>query len=758
MPADRTVDSSSQSAADSLSSRSKAAKKLRTPGACDLCKRRKGDSANMPGNRCSNCVVAGMDCTHEEVLKNLRTMREYVEVLEERLKKMDELLNKAMPGINTSTLEKESSIQDTGNKDTLTSGHQLFQTALEVKEEYIAEHGLRKEGWYAGKRQEFWEIPSWMVPHPKMEDTPLYIFPEYDLLVSLVDLYFTHCNPYLPLLHRPIFERSLEKKDHLLDHNFGGTVMLVCALGSCYSNDPRVFMDGNGSTTSAGWKWYSQVNILRKSFYKRTSLYELQTYALSVMYIHPSHASDGVWTQVGMGLRLATEVGAHRKRKTPGGRPNAENELWKRAFWVLLCLDRTLSLFYGRPYGIHEEDFDLDLPVDCDDEYWDQGFTQPLGKSSKISYFVNYIKLCDILASAMKTIYPIRKTEKVAGKPVDFSVREIIADLDSTMNNWMDSLPAYLRWNPSCTDDILLRQSAALHAQYYDLQIFIHRPFIPSPRNPQPGAFPSLAICANAARLCFHVLECFNKSNAVLLPQLHSTAVHTAIILLLNIWSGKISGMAPNQQRDMEDVQRCMRLLKVAEQRPGAEYISDSGYSTQNSTTSQTTPESLPSFDNSPKSTIQGALHPQVQGMDILPVHTMELGSLPIYGQSSFKGIDATHSYATDNISFPDHTASQNFQTRDSTKLMGGESQNLFVAADDFMKNTLFGGQAAYNNSFYFSPHHSLVGFNEDDISLIFGSQDVGNMRQNADETSTSAAASIFAAYDMSWDHLQRQT
>jgi hypothetical protein len=35
---------------------------------------------------------------------------------------------------------------------------------------------------------------------------------------------------------------------------------------------------------------------------------------------------------VGVGLRLAQDVGAHRRR-SPNARPTVEDELWKRAFW-----------------------------------------------------------------------------------------------------------------------------------------------------------------------------------------------------------------------------------------------------------------------------------------------------------------------------------------------------------------------------------------------------------------------------------------
>ena len=64
-----------------------------------------------------------------------------------------------------------------------------------------------------------------------------------------------------------------------------------------------------------------------------------------------------------------------------------------------------------------------------------------------------------------------------------------------------------VRWDPTRENILFLNQSANLYANYYQLQIAVHRPFIPSPRKPSPLSFPSLAICTNAARSCIHVLD-----------------------------------------------------------------------------------------------------------------------------------------------------------------------------------------------------------------------------------------------------------
>ncbi|KAF8964890.1 hypothetical protein BDZ97DRAFT_822535 [Flammula alnicola] len=82
-----------------LESRSQS-KKRRIPGACDICKRKKSDSGEMPDNRCSNCVQFGFECTHKEVTETLGPAKGYVERLEARLEKMDRLLSKLLPGLD----------------------------------------------------------------------------------------------------------------------------------------------------------------------------------------------------------------------------------------------------------------------------------------------------------------------------------------------------------------------------------------------------------------------------------------------------------------------------------------------------------------------------------------------------------------------------------------------------------------------------------------------------------------------------------
>lgn len=109
-----------------------------------------------------------------------------------------------------------------------------------------------------------------------------------------MDLYFENINLYFPLLHRPSFTRFINEGLHLRDELFGANVLLVCATGSRFSNDPRVLLDGESSRHSSGWKWFDQVQIAKKGFLNPPTLYDLQFYSVSDIHFSPTVSSEGV--------------------------------------------------------------------------------------------------------------------------------------------------------------------------------------------------------------------------------------------------------------------------------------------------------------------------------------------------------------------------------------------------------------------------------------------------------------------------------
>ena len=109
-----------------------------------------------------------------------------------------------------------------------------------------------------------------------------YDFPEPDLLISLVEIFFRHISPMVPLLHRPTFMKAITNGSHFSDDKFGAVVLLVCAIASRSSDDPRILTEGGSQLRNAGWKWFSQVESFSKPVLSRPELSDLQIIAVSV--------------------------------------------------------------------------------------------------------------------------------------------------------------------------------------------------------------------------------------------------------------------------------------------------------------------------------------------------------------------------------------------------------------------------------------------------------------------------------------------
>jgi hypothetical protein len=127
---------------------------------------------------------------------------------------------------------------------------------------------------------------------------PRFSFPDSDLIDQLVDLYFSRINLFLPLLHRPTFERHLRDGLHLHDQAFASVLLCLCACASRYSDDPRVLLEGSTAWRSSGWKWFAQVQMLRRSLMGPPLLYDVQMYAvcpLSLRYTcREKTGTDGI--------------------------------------------------------------------------------------------------------------------------------------------------------------------------------------------------------------------------------------------------------------------------------------------------------------------------------------------------------------------------------------------------------------------------------------------------------------------------------
>ncbi|KAH9478784.1 Transcriptional activator protein acu-15 [Psilocybe cubensis] len=341
----------------------------------------------------------------------------------------------------------------------------LAKHVTDVKKEITGDSEIVLSSKY--RRPIYWNLCSWELPYINDLET-VYIYPEYDLLMELITIYFEKVNNLIPLLHQPTFMESVKSGQHHWDSSFGMVVLLVCAHGAKYSKDPRVFMPDDSIGLSSGWKYFIQVPLHRKQLLYKSTVYDLQYYAarpyqLASMFLVGTSMPYACWNFAVIGLRYAYEKGIHR-RQGQGNAPTVESELLKRAFWVLVCIDCCSSSFVGRPCTMHEA-HDVEYPIECDDEYWETGdpktaFKQPQGKPCSITAFNCFIKLCEILGFALRTLYANKKSKALLGFIGPDWEGKMVAELDSSINKWSEDLPEHLQWDPHRKDTVVFNQTS----------------------------------------------------------------------------------------------------------------------------------------------------------------------------------------------------------------------------------------------------------------------------------------------------------
>ncbi|KAJ6546054.1 fungal-specific transcription factor domain-containing protein [Mycena vulgaris] len=575
-----------------MAEKDSAVKKRKGHRPCDMCRLKKRDGEEP----CSNCVQHDFICTYQQraMQRTTSASSSYVQSLESRLKSVESLLRESniVPIAGSSASRKGPGVElityairnltnplPPPHSDDL-SFVEVAQSLRSLSLNNPGDHGFQgksSQAMLVKAAVDLKTTPSESaIPTPPCvkpwrlkpwEDAPprrTYTFPEDDLMTTLISLYFVNINVFFPLLHRPMFETAVAGHTHLQDDGFASTLLLVCTLGALYTDDPRVHVPNVSACGTAGWKWFDQVQLAGHPLCGQPTVYDLQCYCLAIQFLDRTSGGRACWTLVGFGIRLGQDIGAHR-RKTRTRTVSAEEELEKRAYWLLILFDSHFSGALGRSIAIQSHDFDLELPVSCDDEYWEASahnaaFSQPPNIPSPVDFFVCQLNLNRIRSFTLKILYSTNRSKSMIGMNDEGWEEKVVVELDSALNMWFDSVPAHLRWDPTCPNDVFFDQSAALYCSYYLVQILVHRPLIPAIRHSaNPSTFPSLSICTSAARACSHVAEIQQRRRPHNPLMFGQTAVFTAgIVLLLNIWGGNRS-----EDADLSDVYRCTGVLRA---------------------------------------------------------------------------------------------------------------------------------------------------------------------------------------------------
>ncbi|KAJ1305611.1 hypothetical protein OPQ81_000608 [Rhizoctonia solani] len=611
---------------------------------CDRCLNDKVQCRFDPGrfDKCRGCTALDIHCKWTQVSKpQLVPDGGYISYLEKRVREVEAYLKRAHPDIKTKKdindlIEREERVQvvamssarsrvglpvsrlkpassDFTPPITIEDQNAIWETTANLHEHRYYGHSstcvlsrdavvlrhdyrsyfqpssdssrsgyLRPEFWKPTtiemKRLQQYHYGTWEAEHMMLE------LPSDDLMPILLNAYFD--NTFIPVIHRQLFEKQLKEGVHKREKSFLRLVLLVCANGARWCNDPRVLDERWPVSRSAGYRWFQQFELWHMNLIvtHQLSLWDAQILVLIAMFFCGSSATYGAWVTIGATIRMMQDIGSHRRRV----QVTLESELHKRCFWAMILFDRLHSVHFGRNGAIADSDFDLDEVLEVDDEFWSlepeaPPPVQPPGIPSKLRIFNQAIALTRISGRCLQTVYALDQTKRLIEIDTPQGLAWIINDINSRLLQWAHSMPLDLQLpdRPSPNKQPLPSAFINMWAGYYELVISINRPFI---SKTSELATSCLAICREAAKGFSKMARAhcrFPESRSKFIPGLCYPAFSSAMVLAIDlILQDSVKGSTieyPGSNPDMlediysrqqkeKDMRTCVQILEDGEE------------------------------------------------------------------------------------------------------------------------------------------------------------------------------------------------
>lgn len=232
--------------------------------------------------------------------------------------------------------------------------------------------------------------------------------PPLDHCMALKKAYFETVHLQYPFLHQPTFDGYVQAVYHRDTQRLPGSsfttaqlqMFLVMSIGAHILSTRAQGQDLN----SEGY--YAAALRLADDVSLTGSLLGAQISLLLAMRSLYATGGWNVWYLNAIIMATCIDLGLQRKCQPIGG-DQSTVAMKRRVFWCAYALDRNLGIALGRPCSIRDECFDVELPVDTDnDDELPHGPAIPQSTNASRATFSNSISILRItkLMSSIKTI------------------------------------------------------------------------------------------------------------------------------------------------------------------------------------------------------------------------------------------------------------------------------------------------------------------------------------------------------------------
>ncbi|KAK2731187.1 fungal specific transcription factor [Colletotrichum kahawae] len=287
-------------------------------------------------------------------------------------------------------------------------------------------------------------------------------FPDRDVGMRLVTLYFEHANPQIPILHRGEFMQMFDqayaspggpkgpRELYMLNMVFAigcGVIVGEPVKSDGSGAGPRNPPDANKFGQAQPEEYHASAIVHLEACLGNSGggLEVLQAVLLLANFALLRPVPPGLWYIIGVAVRLAVDLGLHyedgsdvaKAMMDPLGKIKEENgemnesgetrsrekgrrlfirDMRRRLWWCTYSLDRLVSTCVGRPFGISDQVITTEFPSLLDDQYiTPTGFLEVPPDSAEPSYkhvAYHYFKL-RLLQSEILQVLQYNQTQVV---------------------------------------------------------------------------------------------------------------------------------------------------------------------------------------------------------------------------------------------------------------------------------------------------------------------------------------------------------
>lgn len=271
--------------------------------------------------------------------------------------------------------------------------------------------------------------------------------PDQTTCQEYIDLYFDRFQHVYPLLDESEFNQKspqMHKDGSSPDVAFSTIYLMVLAFGSHIKHQQPL-----GQDHQEGFKLYTHAHKLLSVIVYQTSLPVVQAFILVSLYLDGINRAQALWTMLGPLVRMAQSLGLHRRLPLSGanvsrpGRGTIDGSLLeaRRRAFWIIYLIDN-NLVVTTGKPAAIQDFDCDQELPT---LRPQELAQSDGlkwaDGKPFSFFLAQLQLAKLSHQVQKRLYCVRALESLSGDRLE----TVIAELDLKLLTWLQTLPEEFR-------------------------------------------------------------------------------------------------------------------------------------------------------------------------------------------------------------------------------------------------------------------------------------------------------------------------